>query len=1334
MTAALRFLLFISFLIAGHKAQSCEFDAGNQAMIDSYNQLCTNSYQGIPRLENDPSYPHIYTLMCFPAGQDWSVYRVLFVATCPTTTPSASSGGAGGSSGSGGGPGAGGGGSSSGGGGSGSGSGGTGCRNACCPGSSAGSGVGGPGGSLEGSIIQVDNQSVGERIPIVGTSFTLNYTSSRALGRTNELKKTVEFLPPTPDSEFDSRSVTVEVAGRSFPFTCTVASPCSSEFTWDGLDNSSHRVMGSAAMVIRSIDTHNPVHPNEVENVVTTHIGTFFAITAKLGGWTLSPHHFYDVNQRIVFLGDGTYYSADSVTVSGGGYLVASESGNEVYVFNSAGVHQSTKTAVKGATKYTFTYSSGRLVSITDAYANVTTINYDMSGQPASIVGAYGQSTALTVDGDGNINSVTNPNSEVYSMTYYSGTGGLLHTFAKPNGVTSTMTYGTGGLLTSDVSSAGSSVSLTRTGSTSAFAILAETAEGIQSTYAVTNSSPTNYSRSNTGPGAVSSSYTTSHLPSGGRSDAIHVDPTGIASSSNYAVDPRLPMSRYLNYQSIATPNSLLRSVSVNRAATLSDPNDIFSVIDLTETSVLNSTKTTTTVYSAATSKYTTTSPVGRKTYVTIDANERVSSEQFATFTPVAYTYDTHGRLSTISQSAPRITTFAYNTAGFLSSVTNALSQATSYTYDSAGRILSQTLPDSRVIWFSYDANGNVASVTPPGGSAHGILSNGFDVIAKYTAPATSFFESADVAKHAFMKAEMAIRVFVRKIADWIAGFFPTAATELRTFVINRDTDYVYNNDRQLTSVTRPDGQVITYSYSGTTGRLDGITVPSGSYSFTQNTYYPVIDQSTSPDSVVQDYTYDGPLLISATTSGAATGAAYFTYNNEFQMASTRIGTASAINRTYDNDGLLTAVGNQTITRNTTTGLATKATLSNVSENYTYSTAFGELATTQGKYSTSTNVYLESVTRDNLGRVYQKVETVGSGSANTYVYTFDPAGRLTTVTKNGSALSSYTYDSNSNRTSQTISGVTKTATYDEQDRLRTWGTKTYTYNDAGELTQVSDSSTSPASITTYTYDAFGNMKSVTLPSGAQIAYLLDGENRRVVKKVGGTVQKQFVWFDGTRIGAELNSAGAIVAQFIYGLKGNTPDYIIKGTTKYKVMTDHLGSVVAVVNSSNGTVSQKLEYDEFGRVLVDTSPGFQPFGFAGGLYDPDIKLTLFGARSYDAEVGRWVSKDPIRFSGGDTNLYGYVLNDPVNFTDPLGLFVSAIIDGGATIGGGAGAGAGMAIGAITSQLICNKNEDKIGACPEGYEAAKQNCYNTTKPNSDARFSCFADAHARCVMGK
>jgi RHS repeat-associated protein len=57
-----------------------------------------------------------------------------------------------------------------------------------------------------------------------------------------------------------------------------------------------------------------------------------------------------------------------------------------------------------------------------------------------------------------------------------------------------------------------------------------------------------------------------------------------------------------------------------------------------------------------------------------------------------------------------------------------------------------------------------------------------------------------------------------------------------------------------------------------------------------------------------------------------------------------------------------------------------------------------------------------------------------------------------------------------------------------------------------------------------------------------------------------------------------------------------------------------------------------------------------------LYDPLTGLVRFGVRDYDATIGRWLSKDPIGFQAGDSNLYAYVGNDPINSTDPTGLFI------------------------------------------------------------------------------
>src|SRR6185503_11893125 len=103
---------------------------------------------------------------------------------------------------------------------------------------------------------------------------------------------------------------------------------------------------------------------------------------------------------------------------------------------------------------------------------------------------------------------------------------------------------------------------------------------------------------------------------------------------------------------------------------------------------------------------------------------------------------------------------------------------------------------------------------------------------------------------------------------------------------------------------------------------------------------------------------------------------------------------------------------------------------------------------------------------------------------------------------------------------------------------------------------------------------------------------------------------------------------------------NVPDYMVKAGQTYRIITDDLGSPRLVVNVATGAIAQRMDYDAFGVVLVDTNPGFQPFGFAGGLYEPLTGFVRFGARDYDPETGRWTTKDPILFGGGDINLYEY----------------------------------------------------------------------------------------------
>lgn len=180
------------------------------------------------------------------------------------------------------------------------------------------------------------------------------------------------------------------------------------------------------------------------------------------------------------------------------------------------------------------------------------------------------------------------------------------------------------------------------------------------------------------------------------------------------------------------------------------------------------------------------------------------------------------------------------------------------------------------------------------------------------------------------------------------------------------------------------------------------------------------------------------------------------------------------------------------------------------------------------------------------------------------------------------------------------------------------------------------------------YDALGNLLHVELPTGDQLDYLVDGENRRIGKKVNGVLVQGFLYENQLEPVAELDGSGNLISRFVYCGCGanNIPQYMLKNGVTYRIIADHLGSPRLVVDSTTGAVMQRMDYDEFGNVILDTNPGFQPFGFAGGIYDRDTGLVRYGARDYDPETGRWTAKDPIGFQGG-INFYGYVSNDPIN---------------------------------------------------------------------------------------
>jgi len=123
-----------------------------------------------------------------------------------------------------------------------------------------------------------------------------------------------------------------------------------------------------------------------------------------------------------------------------------------------------------------------------------------------------------------------------------------------------------------------------------------------------------------------------------------------------------------------------------------------------------------------------------------------------------------------------------------------------------------------------------------------------------------------------------------------------------------------------------------------------------------------------------------------------------------------------------------------------------------------------------------------------------------------------------------------------------------------------------------------------------------------------------------------------------------------------GRGSRTPVGVTNGEDSYFLLCDHLGTPLALA-TMDGHVVQTMQYDSFGNLLqVRGDVVHLPIGFAGGFFDADTGLTRFVWRDYDADTGRFTALDPMGAKGGDSDWYGYCVDDPVNRVDVWGLEV------------------------------------------------------------------------------
>jgi RHS repeat-associated protein len=272
-------------------------------------------------------------------------------------------------------------------------------------------------------------------------------------------------------------------------------------------------------------------------------------------------------------------------------------------------------------------------------------------------------------------------------------------------------------------------------------------------------------------------------------------------------------------------------------------------------------------------------------------------------------------------------------------------------------------------------------------------------------------------------------------------------------------------------------------------------------------------------------------------------------------------------------------------------------------------------------------------------------------------YTYDSLNRLSTMSSPADASGCYglswTYDRYGNRLSQSATsggcfspshGVFPNNrisdagfSYDASGNMTHDATHSYTYDAEGRLTQVDGGATA-----TYVYDAEGQRIQKTT-DGAIAVYLRNPQGQLVAETDGGDTL--------LRVGYA-HAFGELLAEY-------------ENNSTYFIHKDHLGST-RVMTKIDGSVYDSMDYLPYGEQIAGGTGTTHKF--TGKERDGESGLDYFGARYMGSSLGRFMSPDPLLNSGRPTNpqtwnRYSYVLNNPLNFIDPTGLF-----EWGASLGG------------------------------------------------------------------